>query len=262
MQCVCLCSILKRLKFTSYLLVLALVSFYSAANQTVTFCSEAKQYPPYISVDQYGNPSGLLVDIVKKSAKEVGLTANFITDAWLRCQKLVTENKAQALFAMIKTSQRAQTFQFPADSKHYIAVAEYPIFYTENSVIHQHLDRLFSSGKFSPTAFLAIKNYGLQAPLGYVAQEYITRHGLNSSVDYTVDEGLKMAALGRLDGYIVERNIGLARAELLALKSKLKTSNQAVIKQDWFVPFNKQYYQQHKSIIDKFWLQVAKNRIE
>lgn len=229
------------------------------ASEEAVFCTEARPYPPFIYLDESGEPKGTLVEIVKTSAKHAGIKPLFISESWLRCQKLVLANEAQALFGMIRTPERELKFQFPPEPQ-YIVAAQYPIFSPKDGLIHRNYKYIFTDNAFAPLMYRKIKQFGLQAPMGYVAQSYLEQHELTPGQKYTVDEGLKLAAINRLDGYIVERKIGLARLRTLGLESRMFVSEHAVLTDYWYVPFNKEYFQHNKPIVTKFWSQIAKTR--
>ncbi|CCQ11703.1 ABC-type amino acid transport/signal transduction systems, periplasmic component/domain [Pseudoalteromonas luteoviolacea B = ATCC 29581] len=242
------------------MLLTVLASHQALGAKTITFCTEARPYPPFVYLNEHGEATGLLVDIVKQSAEKSGFKAIFISHPWLRCQKLVEENHAQALFGMIRTPERAALFQFPAQRAQYIAAAEYPIFYTHQSVLYEHQSQLFTQSEFNTDQYRKIRKFGLQAPLGYVVQTFLVNSELTAEDSYTVDEGLEMAANNRLDGYVVERTIGLSRTKSLGLENVLLVSNTPVTKDYWYVPFNKQFYVQNQTLIDTFWQNVENVR--
>lgn len=241
-------------------LLLAVLPSSILAKAKITFCAETRPYPPYIYIDERGEATGILIDIIKRSAKDSGFTPVFITHPWLRCQKLVADNEAQALFGMIRTPERELVYQFPTVQNQYIAAAQYPIFYAKKSVIDTHYNAVFLNAQFNSEAYRTYKKHGLQAPLGYVVQKVLTNYALTADSNHTVDEGLQMAARNRLDGYVVERSIGLARVTTLNLEDKLLVSDIAVTEDFWYVPFNKQFYAQNSKLVDSFWHRVAKNR--
>lgn len=246
--------------FRAALILVTLIGFPVVAKTSVTFCAETRPYPPYVYIDEQGKAAGILIDIINKSASQSGFKANFITHPWLKCQKLVEDNEAQALFGMIKTPERETTFQFPKSTEQYIAAAEYPVFYAKASVFNNHYDAIFTPEQFNAETYRDIKRFGLQAPLGYVVQKLLTNYELAADINYTVDEGLEMAARNRLDGYIVERTIGLSRLKTLQLEDKLLVSDTPITKDYWYVPFNKQFYQQNQALVDKFWQVMASVR--
>ena len=244
-----------------FLLFLITMSNVVWAKPDIVFCFEDKAYPPYIFVDQHSQAAGILVEKIKRAAKQLEINPVFITSPWLRCQKLVKQNQAQALFAMIRTPERAEQFQFPDNPDHHIQLADYPIFYHPDSAFSNNLASLFQHNRFVPDAYKKIKRFGMQAPMGYVAQDYLKTHDLMTTFEYTVEQGLTQVSNNRLDGYIVERQIGLKKIESLALKRAVKITEHPVIQETWFVPFNKTFYEDNKLLIDQFWSMVSQVRI-
>ena len=233
-------------------------SLVASAKQNIVFCFEDKAYPPHIYLNEQNEPAGILVDKIKWAAKQVSSQAVFVTSPWLRCQKMVTRNQAQALFAMIKTEQRAETFQFPKNQNHYLQLAEYPVFYNLNGPFANHLEALFEGGNFRPQVYREIRQFGLQAPMGYVAQGYLKSQDLMAPFDYTVEQGLIQVSNNRLDGYIVERQIGKKKIAKLQLQHSVKVTQGVVLEQAWYVPFNKRFYAANCELVDQFWLAVSR----
>lgn len=243
-----------------FVMLTASTTNFAVAKPIVTFCAETRPYPPFVYMDDKEQLTGTLVDIIKRSAHKAGISPVFIAHPWLRCQKLVEDNEAQALFGMIQTPERELLYQFPAEQDHYIARAEYPVFYAKNSVIQRYSNSLLFSERFNMEAYRDVRHYGLQAPLGYVVQKLLSSKGLTAENNYTVDEGLEMAARNRLDGYVVERNIGLSRIKSLNLTNELVVSSNTVTTDYWYVPFNKQFYSQNESLVKTFWHHIGSNR--
>lgn len=230
--------------------------------ERVTFCYEEKSYPPYINVEAdalLGN-SGILVDMVKQATAELSIPVRFIRRPWLRCQKLVVEGRAQGLFAMIKTPERQTQYAFPPNNDSAIFV-DYPIFYPNNKTYQEKLAAFERApAQFNAKTFDVV--YGIAAPLGYVAYHKLAKLGLKSFEDYNVVQGLKLAANQRLDGYVVERRIGRQQLTILGLEEKVLITRASLVNDYWHVAFNLSFYQQHASLIDDFWLALARAKTD
>lgn len=233
-------------KILVFLMVMTVVSVKAETNgqQSMTFCVESMPNPPYIYPNQQGRPSGLLIDIVKKSAEQIGVVPVFVMQPWLRCQKLVRANKAQALFALIKTPEREQHYVFPSDL-HYLWKAQYPVFTLKENEFHPE--------RYTPTS-------GLGAPFGYVVTDILLEKNWLNPYSYKVDKGMQMVASGKLDGYAVERQIGENVVAQLGLSHSLKASNSVLVSSYWHVPFNVDFYEENKPQVDAFWRIVAQER--
>ena len=69
---------------------------------------------------------------------------------------------------------------------------------------------LLLKGEFNVAYYKKIKKFGLQAPAGYVLEQYIKQNNIAANTDYDLNLGIHQVAIARLDGYLVEKRIGLA----------------------------------------------------
>lgn len=246
------------------LLTLLLVVSFSINAKPWQLCHEDKEYPPYISSDNQA--SGLLVDILEHAASSSNIELYFTALPWKRCQQAVKDGIYDGLFAMIKTPKRTKQFAFPMTQQHYINTADYVILYKRNSFLHRAelAGKLFSKqGEFNVNYYKKIKEFGLQAPAGYVVEQYIKQHNIAANSDYDLSLGIHQVAIGRLDGYIVEKRIGLAQVEALNQQDHV-ISSQGVLKRTyWYVPFNRDFYNNNKEGVARFWhhMQLSREQI-
>lgn len=149
---------------------------------------------------------------VKLAGKLADFEVQFVAKPWLRCQKEMEENRVHGLFSMIETPERVTQFVFPSSvgvNGAYLAEVEYPVFVSVSSVLSQRETEWISARGINWPVYRRFKDKGLAAPLGYVVYEMLRKnHGL-SSIEYRGGSGLKMVSLQRLDGYVVERTLGL-----------------------------------------------------
>lgn len=214
----------------------------------MTLCHESADYAPFI-VDDNGASKGLLVDILRDAARNTGIKIDFYSTSWKRCKSDVEAGRAQALFAMIHTRQRAKRFTFPPKEKldeWYLWQAKYPVFTRVDSL------------PFDPASYEP--EFGIGAPLGYVAADILKDKGWLSPIHYTPSEGLKMVALKKLDGYVVERDIGAYITQRLEVDAELHAQPYTLLTSNWHVAFNHTYYKAHQSDVVRFWSEMAKVR--
>jgi polar amino acid transport system substrate-binding protein len=164
--------------------------------ETITVCFEDTDYPPFINANQQVNPiyGGLLIDIVNQAAKQSNIKMNFIRRPWLRCQKMVEDNQAQALFAMIKTPQRMEQFAFPSVKNHMLMKAKYHAFFKRDGAFSDQAiqDNLtLTNGKLNIKQYKNKTLYGLSAPSGYVVKQFLRDNEILSPHDYTLDQEYK-----------------------------------------------------------------------
>lgn len=207
---------------------------------------------PFISAGSDGDqPAGLLVDMLEAAAAPLDITLQFQQAPWLRCQKMVQENKLNATLAMIWSPQRALEFRFPdpqsgtEQSERYLWQAQYPVFHP--------ITKSFVKAKYQP-------QFGISAPLGYIVERWLLHKGWLSPYKFKLDEGLRMVADGKLDGYSVERFIGSHHLRQLGLEDKIAASSDNLLIEKWFLVFNQQYYQQNQQLVEQFWLNIGHAR--
>lgn len=237
-----------RIYTYSFLIGLFLFLSPSYAAPKLKICHEASNYPPYIYLHN-NQAQGLLVDIILGAAEALNIQIVFDAKPWNRCQKDVKTGKSHALFAMIKTPKRATEYAFPLDEKNHLWTAKYPIFTSKKAP--------FSLNNYTP-------DKGLGAPLGYVVWQKLKERGWLTPYQYTPEQGLKMVANGKLDGYVVERLIGLHLLHENQLSDHLVHSEENLLDTIWYLPFNRSFYQKNQKLIDNFWskLNTARKKLK
>lgn len=232
----------------------------------VTFCYEDRNFPPYIfSTSNNDQPKGLMIDLILLSAKDAGFTVNLISKPWLRCQKLVKQNQANALFAMIQTNERSQIFAFPKNKnlqQPYLFQGEYAIFIQKDGPFD--LDKtkqlLIDENGLNLDVYYPVAKYGLSAPLGYVVRTILKDKNVLSSLNLTPIQGLKFVANGKLDGFVIDRKIGTYLSKELNLEHKLTATKYSLLQTKWHAAFNKEFYQTNQKQINEFWNAFERHR--
>jgi len=236
-----------------------IIHSYSLYANTVTFCFEDRNFPPFIFTSANNQqPKGLLLDLILLSAKDAGITVNLTSKPWLRCQKLVKQNHANALFAMIQTDERSQVFAFPKslNSKQaYLFKGQYAIFVQKNGPfdLDHTNNKLIMEGRLNLAVYHPLAKYGLFAPLGYVVRKILEEKRVLTSLNLTPTQALKFVANGKLDGFVIDRHIGNYLTKELRLTDKLIPTKDHLLETHWHVAFNKAFYQKHQKQIDNFW---------
>ena len=218
-----------------------------SANNTIKICHEANHYPPYISLKD-SEPEGILVDIIIDASQKVEQSIELYSNSWIRCQQDVMAGRAQALFAMVNTDKRQKEFAFPPQenlNSWYMWLAQYPVFTPENSK--------FDVNSYQP-------QQGIGAPLGYVVWNRLKQKKWLSPFQYEPIEGLKMLGVHKLDGYVVERLIGLKLMQENNLMSKVKINHYSVLDTQWYLPFNKGFYNRNKILVHRLWKHMSVQR--
>ncbi|WP_100643496.1 substrate-binding periplasmic protein [Alteromonas facilis] len=227
--------------------------------QAWVICHENQDYNPYITYSVSGeDPTGLLIDVITRAAADSDVQVSFSARPWKRCLQGTQNGSFDALFGVIKTPEREQQYAFPMNDD-YLAKARYTILYKASGRLHaaEQAGQLFNASGLNVDTYKQLKQYGLQAPAGYVLNQFLIEQQLNSEFSYSLDNGIKQVALGRLDGYLVERLIGLSAIQRLGAQGQVISSQGAVKESIWHIPFNRDFYQQNQNKVDEFWHHVS-----
>ena len=233
-------------------LLFALCPWLSQASVVFSICYEGSGMAPFISAgNNDGQPVGLLVDMLATAAAPLNIRLQYQQAPWLRCQKMVQQNQLNATLAMIWSAERGLIYRFPdpqngtEQSQRYLWQAEYPVFHSTA--------KPFALAHYQP-------QFGISAPLGYIVEDWLQHKGWLSRYKFTLDEGLKMVADGKLDGYSVERIIGTYHLQRLALTDKVSVSNDNLLVKNWYIVFNRHFYSQNPQLIEQFWFNLIAAR--
>ncbi|MDP5135734.1 transporter substrate-binding domain-containing protein [Rheinheimera baltica] len=233
-------------------LLFVLFPWFSQAKTVFSVCYEGSGMEPFISAGIDGSqPVGFLVEMLNAAAAPLEITLQYQQAPWLRCQKMVQENQLNATLAMIWSPERALLYRFPDQqsstelSNRYLWQAEYPVLHT--------VDKPFSLAQYQP-------QFGISAPLGYIVEQWLQHKGWLSPYKFTPDEGLKMVAEGKLDGYSVERLIGRYQLQQLGLTDKVAVSDDNLLVKNWHIVFNPDFYANNTELVEQFWFNLIAAR--
>lgn len=233
-------------------LLLVLWPWCSQAKTVFSVCYEGAGMAPFISAGNDGSqPVGFLVEMLNAAAAPLAISLQYQQAPWLRCQKMVQQNQINATLAMIWSPERALEYRFPDQqgsserSQRYLWQAEYPVFHA--------IDKRFALAHYQP-------QFGISAPLGYIVEDWLQQQGWLSPYKFTLDEGLKMVAEGKLDGYSVERLVGSYHLQQLGLADKVAISDDNILVKNWHIVFNPNFYAENTKLIEQFWFNLIAER--
>lgn len=233
-------------------LLLVLWPWLSQANTVISVCYEGSGMAPFISAGSDGSkPEGFLVEMLNAAAAPLAIRLQYQQAPWLRCQKMVQENQLNATLAMIWSPERALLYRFPdqksspEQSQRYLWQAEYPVFHA--------ITKPFFLAQYQP-------QFGISAPLGYIVEDWLQQQGWLSPYKFTVDEGLKMVAEGKLDGYSVERLVGDYHLQQLGLTGKVAASDDNILVKNWHIVFSPDFYTKNTELVEQFWFNLIAER--
>lgn len=198
---------LKKLLLLSLLLLLALGGLASASDlpeDSVSFAMSGA-YPPFNYIDIQGNLVGFDVDIAKEIANRLGLEAELVTTPWDTIIGGLQAKRYDAILgSMAITEERLQQVNF--SDPYYISGAQ--LLVQADSDIHSPAD---------------LDDASLAVVVGTTFEnEARNLDGVSNVVLYEAEEQtLQDLRIGRVDGVITDRLIGLYMVEDMGLDLRL-----------------------------------------
>ncbi|WP_284383508.1 hypothetical protein [Litoribrevibacter albus] len=231
------------------------VSATSVANDArpVVICYENLDYVPFMmgeeEVPDY--KPGVLIDLIRTAAPDQPF--DFQRKPWKRCIKLLKDGKMDGMFATIWLKERDQWGQFPPATKQFGVPAEqrYRLWHVQYQIFINRASLL----KWDGHQFSGFRGIGLSAPPGYVAKIKLEELGVLASGSYTASEGFKLVALDRLEGYVVEKLIGLQTIYRIPteLRNRISYIKEPLFNADWHLVFSHQFMSDHAEIAQGVW---------
>ena len=227
-----------------------------AEHPLLRICYESDDAMPFWTDAQQAKP-GLLVELIQAAAQQTDLRLAFQRQPWKRCVMQLQSGQSDGIFAAIWQADRDAWGQFPGrdpqrglsvDRNYRLWQADYPI-----------ITRIDSSLQWDGEQFSGLQ-HGLSAPLGYIASQRLQELGVLASASLSAEKSLKLVALGRLDGYVIERQIGTTHIRELGLQSNLKTLPIPLLQADWYLPLSHRFTDQHPELAQRFWQALREQR--
>lgn len=244
---------------TLALIALALLSplLATAENRpTLRICYEIDDYPPFIGAFQDAEP-GLLLELIQAAARQAEVDLEFQRQPWKRCILHLQQGQADGIFAAIWQADRDSWGRFPGrapqgeqpvDRRYRLWQSDYPIFTRRDSKLQwdgQHFSGL---------------QHGLSAPLGYVSRQRLQDLGALASASYSPEKAFELVALDRLDGYVIERQIGASYVRKLGLQQQLTPLPKPLLQADWYLPLSHPFYARQPQVARRFWQALRDQR--
>lgn len=220
------------------------------AAQELRVCAENADYSPYI------NPQGqgILKDLVELAAVKSALTVSYVHRPLKRCLAMVQQGELDAMLAIGWTQTRGESLIYPMDKQRQLR--ENQRIWLSEFIIFSHKDSLL---EWDGAVFKGLK-FGIGTPLGYVSEQTLRQVGALSPNSVTLEQGLTLVSLGRLDGYVIEQQIGWQVAKKLGLEAKLKTLPTPLFELPWYVAFSPVYFQSNPEQVSRFWQALEMQR--
>ena len=239
-------------------LFLALLPTCALADQApLRICYEDEDAMPFWTAAERANP-GLVVELVQSAAQQADLRLELQRRPWKRCILQLQSGESDGIFAAIWQADRDSWGQFPGrDPEHQQAVdRDYRLWQVDYPII----TRIGSPLQWNGQQFSGLQ-YGLSAPLGYIASQRLQALGVQAKINLSAEKALKLVAAGRLDGYVIERQIGKTHIRTLGLQSDLTMLPMPLFQADWYLPLSHQFTRQHPQQAQRFWQALRDQRM-
>lgn len=222
-------------------------------------CYELQDSMPFwtAATDQSVSRPGLLIELIHSAAQQAGLRLEFQRQPWKRCILQLQQGQTDGIFAAIWQPERDTWGQFPGrDIQRNTPVQrDYRLWQVDYPIIARKGGTLNWDGEH----FSGTRN-GLSAPLGYVANQQLEALGVLAKPTYSAEKAIKLIALGRLDGYVLERQIARNYIRTAGLQTQLVFLPKPLLTADWYLPISNQFYRQNPELAQRFWQALAEQR--
>lgn len=241
------------------LLSILLCSVLSSPGWAYTLCIDDKDYLPYMSGEGETQGDGFMLDMLRLASEQNQQNLSIVSYPWRRCMDMLAKNQVDALISLLWLPEREQWAVYPKpsgqpngapDRSKRSWTGEYAIFVPLGSTL-----------RFDGKTFYGI-NTGLSAPPGYVAWQRLKDAGVLNPAVLLPKAGLNLVALNRLDGYIVERQIGQHLLRSLGKTQQVTTLATPFMQDDWYLVFSRGFQAANPALTEHLWSSIAKIRDE
>ncbi|MEO4047200.1 transporter substrate-binding domain-containing protein [Pseudomonas sp. CAU 1711] len=232
------------------LLALLITLLCSTPGAAFTLCVESADYPPFIHARGEIEQAGLLPQMVQQAALANGTRVELLRQPWKRCIDNVRTGKVDALLALIWSPERDEWVAFPKrperprdapDSELRVWREEYRIFVPLQGTL-----------RYDGKRFEGLRT-GIGAPTGYVVWQRLKDAGVLSESVLKPQIGLRLVAMGRLDGYVSERSIGLHLLRSMGLRDQVALLPQVYHQDDSYLVFSHAFRRSQPQLTQAIW---------
>lgn len=177
----------------SLVIIILLLCSMSLFAETITIATD--EYEPYVIVDEDGNHSGVIVEIVKKSFEKVNIDVIFENYPYIRGIKKLERNEVDATMPKFKTEERMKKYLFTDP----IIESTSKIFYVKGRKIKDD---------FKWKTLDDFKKYKVGGTIGYWYLEEFEKIGLIADISSTDESNIRKLYIGRVDVFIIDEITG------------------------------------------------------
>lgn len=235
---------------------LALPAF-AAQWPTIRLCYESAALVPYTSAPADKRGAGLIIELLEAAAQQAQVRLQLHQQPWKRCIHEMRQGSTDGIFVAVWQPDRDAWGRFPGRDPRLGTAADparalWPVQYV---VIGRAGGRLSWDGQ----RFSGVR-HGVAAPLGYVVSQRLQALGVLASESMAPPKALGMVAAGRLDGYVLEREIALDLLDQLQLQEQLVLLPTPLLETEWHLPFSHPFYAAHSDVAERFWRALGEQR--
>ena len=223
-----------------------------ANEKRVRLCLENLQLYPYSTGKEQTDKkeAGALVDIIIEAHKKKGIELEIIRRPWKRCLMDTRSGKVDATAAVLWSEERDKIYAFPkkANKPHpqnYLWSPEYVVITNKASNVRYKNGNLLNH------------KYGLSAPEGYLITSKLISKGISRGHEFGPSRGVSLVAINRIDGYVIERQIGRYFIAKEKLEDKLLINKDPFHVDKFYFVFSKSFQQEHSKLTEEIWDNIA-----
>lgn len=222
-------------------------------------CIEDGGLPPYTSPPSHAQPGqpGLVIELVEQAARQIGVQVDLHQKPWKRCVRELGQGASDGIVMAIWQADRDAWGRYPGrdveadtavDPERRLWRVTYPILVRAGSALQ------WDGQRFSGVV------YGVGAPLGYVASQRLQELGVLAGGSLAPAKAVRLVAMGRLDGYVLEREIAQQMLERQQLQGQLAPLPVPLLETDWYLPLSHQFYAANPALAERFWQALGEQR--
>ncbi|WP_159084649.1 substrate-binding periplasmic protein [Dongshaea marina] len=244
----------------SALFLLLLGTSTAHAGQEVRICYESAEHKPFMmgQGERIPSPPGILIDLISMAFEGSELEPRYFRRPWKRCMREVRENRMDGFFATIWTAERDKWAVYPrtakgkVDRRLFLWDVTYPVYVKRGSTLNW-------DGK----SFTGLK-VGIGSPPGYVATQRLKKMQVYARHIHLPDaeRGLRMVAMGRIDGYVLNRITARGLLPELQLESELTTLDPPFMQSLVYLAFSKEFSQHRAGKLREIWENLRRVRLD
>lgn len=229
----------------------SLVSFAHNEKKPVTLCFENSQLYPYLTDKEKTNTeeAGLLVDIIIKSFLDEGIDVKVLRKPWKRCLNDVKFGQIDGTAALLWSKERSAAYSFPKDKEnHFLWQPRYMIF------THKESKLKYEAGKIHN------QKLALSSPKGYLITSKLLKKGVTLTKEFSPLKAMNLLERKRIDGYIIEEQIGNFYVKSLKLQNQIKVLENPFHEDYFYFVFSNDFKKKHPKLTQKIWENIASRR--